>query len=247
MSSKPAIKACLFDMDGLLINTEDLYTKVFSSLLADHGKEPLPWEIKIKLQGLPGLEAAKTLLEWSKLPYTPEEYYKESTERLAKLFPTAEFLPGARELLNYLAEKGIPIALATSSHGETFVLKTSHLREKGFDLFGKHIVTGNDKRIPPGRGKPFPDIWHIALQSLNDELKEEKGADFEPIKIEECLVFEDGIPGVTAGKAAGAQIIWVPDPRALDVIGRDKAEEIIKGHGEILGSLADLDKEKYGL
>lgn len=234
-------------MDGLLINTEDLYSVAHNSLLADHGKGPLPWEVKITLQGLPGVESAKRFLAWSQLPYTPEEYYAETTARLEKLFPSAQFLPGARELLQQLTADGVPIALATSSHAHTFKIKTGHLQDGGFALFGTHVVTGDDARVPPGRGKPHPDIWLVALESLNAALAKEQGADHTPIQISECLVFEDGIPGVTAGIAAGATVVWVPDERAVEVYGKDKAVALIKGHGEIIKSLLDLDKDKYGL
>ncbi|VVT46640.1 uncharacterized protein SAPINGB_P001314 [Magnusiomyces paraingens] len=233
-------------MDGLLINTEDLYTVAHNSMLAEHGKGPMPWSVKITLMGLPGTESAKRFLAWSGLPYTPEEYYAETTRRLEELFPTAEFLPGARELLTYLDLHGVPIALATSSHAHTFRLKTGHLHDAGFAFFKKHIVTGDDKRVAPGRGKPHPDIWYVALESLNKEMLENH-EETEPIKIEECLVFEDGVPGVTAGIAAGATVVWVPDERAIDAMGNDKAEELISGHGEILKSLKDLDLSKYGL
>lgn len=48
------IRACLFDMDGLLINSEEIYTEVTNQVLAEHGKGKLPWEIKVQLQGRPG-------------------------------------------------------------------------------------------------------------------------------------------------------------------------------------------------
>lgn len=48
------IRACLFDMDGLLINSEEIYTEVTNQILEEHGKGKLPWEIKIQLQGRPG-------------------------------------------------------------------------------------------------------------------------------------------------------------------------------------------------
>lgn len=238
-------KACLFDMDGLLLNTEDLYTEAHNSMLADHGKGPLPWNEKIKLQGLPGLEASRVFLEWSNLPYTPEKYYEQVTSRLALLFPSSQFLPGARELLMYLKEHNIPIALATSSNSTTFKLKTDHHLENGFQLFGKHMVKGDDSRIPPGRGKPHPNIWQVALQSLNESLKESQGQNFVPIKPEECLVFEDSVQGVASGKAMGATVIWVPHKSALDVIGKDEAEKLIDGHGELLVSLEQFDRGKY--
>jgi pseudouridine-5'-monophosphatase len=134
----------------------------------------------------------------------------------------------------------VPFALATSSHYENFVLKTNHLRD-GFDLFGKHVVVGDDARIPKGRGKPHPDIWQVALASLNEDRAEN-----DKIQPEECLVFEDGMPGVVAGKAAGCRVVWVPDEKALKVLGHEKVAELIGDH-EILGSLEDFDRAKYGL
>lgn len=235
-------KACLFDMDGLLINTEDMYTEVTNEVLAEHGKPPLPWSVKIQLQGRPGPDAARKFLEWSQLPYTPEEYFAITSKKQAEKWPKTQFMAGALELLKHLKEHEIPMALATSSHKKNYDLKTAHLKY-GFDLFGDHIVVGDDSRIPAGRGKPHPDIWLVALESLNTE-RRKKG--LEDIKPEECLVFEDGVPGVTAGKAAGAHVIWVPDQRALEVLGGQE-HEIISSRGEILPSLEHLDKQKYGL
>lgn len=234
------IRACLFDMDGLLINSEEIYTRVTNQILKEHGKGELPWDVKIHLQGRPGPEASRYFLDWAQLPYTPEEYYKLTSEKQRHLWKETKFMPGALELLQYLDKHNVPFALATSSHHDNYVLKTNHLRD-GFDLFGKHIVVGDDERIPKGRGKPHPDIWQVALASLNDD----RPAD-DQIKPEECLVFEDGMPGVISGKAAGARVVWVPDQRTLKVLGEEKVAELIGDH-EILESLADLDKSKYGL
>jgi beta-phosphoglucomutase-like phosphatase (HAD superfamily) len=52
----PRIRACLFDMDGLLLNTEDIYTFITNSILHDYGKPNLPWSIKAQLQGRPAPE-----------------------------------------------------------------------------------------------------------------------------------------------------------------------------------------------
>lgn len=236
------VKACLFDMDGLLLNTEDLYTEATNRVLAEHGKEPLPWEVKINLQGRPGHDAAHHFLQWSQLPYTPEQLFAKTSKIQEELWPRAAFLPGALELLQYLDEKKIPFALATSSHSANYQKKTAHLRH-GFDLFGHHVVTGDDVRVPPGRGKPNPDIWWVALESLNAE---RRAAGEEEIKPEECLVFEDGVPGVQAGIAAAAKVVWIPHAEARKVLG-DDMHNIIGDNGEILDSLLDLDKQKYGL
>lgn len=60
MSETKNIRACLFDMDGLLINSEEIYTRVINDVLKDHGKGTMPWEVKIELQGRPGLDVSTT-------------------------------------------------------------------------------------------------------------------------------------------------------------------------------------------
>lgn len=56
------IRACLFDMDGLLINSEEIYTEVTNQILAEHGRENLPWEVKIELQGRPGPDVRESVI-----------------------------------------------------------------------------------------------------------------------------------------------------------------------------------------
>ncbi|CAN6599836.1 probable pseudouridine-5'-phosphatase YKL033W-A [Trichomonascus vanleenenianus] len=242
MTITKQIKACLFDMDGLLINSEEIYTEVTNEVLAEHGMPNLPWEVKVELQGRPGPDAAKKFLEWSKLPYTPEQLFEITSQKQALKWKNTQFMPGALELLQHLKEAGIPFALATSSHQLNYERKTGHLRH-GFDLFGEHIVVGDDKRIPHGRGKPHPDIWLVALESLNTERRKQGLEELTP---DDCLVFEDGVPGVRAGRAAGCTVVWVPDQRILNVLGGQETE-IIGNQGEILSSLHLLDKAKYGI
>lgn len=236
MSHPSPALACLFDMDGLLINTEDVYTVALNEILADHGKGPLTWDVKIHLQGLPGPEAAEKVIKTYDLPLTWEEYYELNVKIQSEKWGDCEFLPGALELIQYLKEQNIPIALCTSSAMEKFEQKTKHLTE-AFKLFDT-IVTGDDPRIPKGRGKPFPDIWQIGLKGLNQKFN-------TVIEPSECLVFEDGIPGVKAGMAFGAHVIWVPHSGAYGFLG--DTEAFLNERGELLKSLEVLDKSKYGL
>jgi pseudouridine 5'-phosphatase len=118
----------------------------------------------------------------------------------------------------------VHIALATSSHFVNFLLKTSHLTEL-FSVFPtERRVLGDDVRIEPGRGKPQPDIFLLALKTINDSLPED-----EPkITPEECLVFEDSVPGVEAGRRAGMRVVWVPHPGLKEEYnGREK--EVLAG------------------
>lgn len=228
-------------MDGTIINTEDIYTLAATEMLSRYGKGPLTWDIKLHLQGLPGPQASKRLLEHYGLDIAPEDWMAETFRVQETLWDRSDFLPGALELLQYLKEKEIPIALGTSSNAKSFDKKTKHLQH-GFQLFGKHVVTGDDPRIPPGRGKPQPDIWLVCLESLNKE-REAQGQ--EPIDIEDCLVFEDGIPGVISGINSKATVVWIPHPEALKELNGKEAEII--GDHHLLDSLESFDKAYFGL
>lgn len=104
-------------------------------------------------------------------------------------------------------------------------MKTDHQQDV-FSVFAdEHRVMGDDPRIAPGRGKPAPDIYLLALKTINDRLKAQGEAEVYP---EECLVFEDSVPGVEAGRRAGMQVLWCPHPGLLNEYkGREK--EVLAG------------------
>lgn len=175
----------------------------------------------------------------------------------------------------------VHIALATSSHESNFKLKTAHLGHL-FKVFeAPRRVLGDDKRIPPGRGKPctfvhctpicqedwltqlclVPDIYLLALDTINQTLP----AGETPIKPEECLVFEDSVPGVEAGRRAGMRVVWCPHPmlkkeyhgREAEVLAGRTGEagnvdphqlgQIGDGWAEYLPTLVDFPYAKYGI
>lgn len=212
-------------MDGLLIDSEDLYTIVTNTILEKYNRPLLPWSIKAQMQGRPGPQAGKIFHEWAQLPISTDEFWKENAELQRQHFPNTKPLPGVLDLLDGLKKSGVEMALATSSHRGNFVLKSSHLPQlfKYFDL--QHQVLGDDVRIPAGRGKPAPDIYLLALSTLNETLRA-KGE--KEIKPEECLVFEDSVPGVESGRRAGMQVVWCPHPGLKEAYqGREK--EVLAG------------------
>lgn len=268
------MRACLFDMDGLLLNTEDLYTECINLVLAKYGKPPLPWSVKAQLQGRPAPAAGEIFQAWAKLPISYDEYMAEVSAHQQRVFPSAEPLPGVETLLRDLDRTRrfegksagsdghrVHVALATSSAETTFKLKTTRHQEL-FSVFEPHRrVLGDDKRLAPGRGKPLPDIYHLALKTINDSLP----AGEAPITPEECLVFEDSVQGVESGRRAGMRVIWCPHEGLLkEYAGRE--EEVLAGRmgtagdvdmhhvGEVgdgwaqhLPSLVDFPYEKYGI
>ncbi|KAK2055556.1 haloacid dehalogenase-like hydrolase [Colletotrichum caudatum] len=251
----PPVRACLFDMDGLLLDTEDLYTACINAVLEQYGRPLLPWNIKAKLQGRPGPESTRIFREWAQLPIDQDEYQKKLSALQRELFPTTQPLPGVPDLLQNLgrtrywdlkpadpAGKNPPhrvhIALATSSHEANFKLKSDHLTEL-FSVFPSHRrVLGDDKRIAPGRGKPNPDIFLLALKTINDSLPDGEA----PISPDECLVFEDSVPGVEAGRRAGMRVVWCPHKGLLnEYAGREK--EVLAGR---TGEAGNVDMHQVG-
>lgn len=242
-------------MDGLLLDTEDKYTLVTNTILQEYGKPLLPWKIKAQLQGRPQPEvihhpsaqnikeirgeanakrnthqASKIFHDWAQLPIIPEEYLKKQAALQAKLFPESAPLPGVEKLLSRLASTKntstpVHLALATSSHSKNFQMKTDHLQDL-FSVFPPaQRVLGDDPRIGKGRGKPLPDIYLLALETINVELRV-RGE--EEVKPEECLVFEDAVPGVEAGRRAGMRVIWCPHPGLREAY-KGREEEVLAG------------------
>ncbi|KXJ92747.1 HAD-like domain-containing protein [Microdochium bolleyi] len=237
----PPVRACLFDMDGLLLNTEDLYGLCANTVLLRHGRPALPWSLKAKMMGVPGSSTGDVFHEWAQLPISREQWAAEQREQQQLHFPECQPLPGVEELLRNLRRarasgggsggpeaQGYPIqmALATSSEEFNFNLKTSKPTTKAVlgHIEQRHRVLGDDPRVAKGRGKPAPDIYLVALQSINDTLPE----NVTQIRPEECLVFEDSVIGVEAGRRAGMQVMWVPH-QEIAAQYRGKEEEVLAG------------------
>ncbi|KAK5174824.1 uncharacterized protein LTR77_001907 [Saxophila tyrrhenica] len=220
------IRACIFDMDGLLINTEDLITVSINTILHAHGKPSIPGHIRAQLQGLHLREASKILLEWSQLPLTYEEYQSQLSAQHQKTFPTARPLPGVVGLLDQLAQcENVELALATSSGRSKFELKTSHLHGLFRQFPPDSQVLGDDSRLGPNKGKPEPDIYLLALDTINQRLSAQGKAMITPT---ECLVFEDSVAGVQSGRRAGMQVVWCPHSD-IRVEYQGREEEVLRG------------------
>ena len=192
MNTNKAVTHILFDMDGLLLDTEIIYTKATQQIVGRYGKV-FDWSIKSNMIGRPSTDTARYLVETLSLPMKPEDYLAERDALLRAAFPDCQALPGAKELVEHLTDHGIPIAVATSSSRDLYEVKIQN--HKWFTLFDA-VVTGDDPNVK--RGKPAPDIFLCAARQL--------GA--SPAT---TLVFEDAPSGLAAAKAAGMRACVVPD------------------------------------
>jgi pseudouridine-5'-monophosphatase len=204
-------------MDGVLLDTEGLYTEATQQIVGRFGKT-FDWGVKGNMIGRPALDSARYLVETLALPITAEDYLREREALFETLMPTAAAHRGARALTDALAARGVPQAVATSSSSRIFDLKTRAHRA-WFATFHA-IVRGDDPRVV--RGKPAPDIFLVAAAALG-------------VPAAACVVVEDAPAGVAAARAAGMQVVAVPDPAM--------ARERFADAHLVVDSLADLDPD----
>lgn len=214
----------LFDLDGLLLDSEILYTEAFTGVCAKYGKT-FTWEIKASLLGFQGHECAEKIIKTLDLPITKEEFMKESFEYYEVLFPKVQLMPGAQKLVEHLHKKGVPIALATSSSKDSVDMKMQNHQEF-LSLFHHQTMGSTDPEVT--KGKPDPSIFLVCASRFPDKPKPE-----------DCLVFEDAVNGIKAANAANMQVVAVPDPR----IEADQLQTATL----VLKSLEDFKPELFGL
>merc|ERR1712194_987707 len=192
----PAVTHVLFDMDGLLLDTETAYTVAQQKIL-DRFDKKFTWAMKAKMMGKKALDAAEELIDGLGLQgkLTAADFIAEREKTLDQLFGDSKLLPGVERLIRHLHKNSIPMAVATSSHRRHFDLKTSKHKEL-FALM-HHIVTGDQV----AKSKPDPMIFLEAASQFEGQTPDPKTV----------LVFEDAPNGVEAGRAAGMQVCHVPD------------------------------------
>lgn len=197
------MQAVIFDMDGLMFDTESLFSIVQNEITKKRGKE-FTLEIKGKMMGQKPLHAIKIMLDGLGIDEKPEDVFLEQNKKYLELLRTqSEPMPGLFELLALLEERHIRKGIATGSIHQwvNILLERFNLQNRfEFVLTGEHVALG----------KPDPEIY---LKAINEFV----------LPASSCLVLEDSSNGIKAAKAAGCFAVAVPSDftRHQDFSGAD--------------------------
>jgi HAD superfamily hydrolase (TIGR01509 family) len=185
------IQAVALDMDGLLLNTEDLYEIAGEELMRRRGKT-YRYEVRQAMMGLPAPKAYGVLIEAEGLTEDWRMLQNESDAIFEELLPAKlEAMPGVPELIDMLDRLQLPRCVATSSRRS--------FAEQALSMVGllhrvDFVITAEDV----ANAKPHPDIYHASAEKMR-------------APTERMLVLEDSAIGTAAGVAAKAHIISVPN------------------------------------
>lgn len=212
------LEAVIFDLDGVMIDTDYIQSQAFEKVLADHGIKP-----KKNEHGTVHISGASTPETWELLKKeygfdADTEYLTRKKRRIVMDILAGELtpLPGLLELLEDLSSYDIKVAIATSAQRERLELVVDKL---GIKEYIYTSVSADDIK----RGKPSPDTYIEAAKRLG-------------IKPENCIVFEDAEVGVEAAKTAGMKVIAVPHRHTRKMNFSNASYKI--------GSLAEIDYKK---
>ncbi|MCY4095593.1 MAG: HAD family phosphatase [Gammaproteobacteria bacterium] len=185
--------ALIFDLDGLLLDTETIARNAFLDACNEVGWEQTDFDVYVQCIGRHGPEIGDVLkagygsdFPWEEIgPITQRRYHEYIDHK------PADIKPGASEILAFAEECGIPCGLATSSRHPTTnsKLSLSNLRE-----FFSIVVTGDDV----GQSKPHPEPYLLTAKRLN-------------VSANECWALEDSENGVRSAVSAGCIVFQVPD------------------------------------
>lgn len=191
MSLPRAPQAVIFDMDGLIFDTEALYQQAYIEAAALGGHD-VPADVIRLVIGVPWVRGRGLLLQKLGAQFPIDDYYRQMTDRFWELSATElRLMPGVIELLDVLDRFDLPRCIATSSAHDTV-----HHHLSAHDLNHRfHAVIGHGDYL---NSKPAPDPYLLAAERLG-------------VPAGLCLALEDSHGGVRSASAAGMMTIMVPD------------------------------------
>ncbi len=184
------VEAVIFDMDGLLLDTERIYKRVMQQICVEWGHE-MTHEMFAAFVGIPQSENVPIYHRFFGSDFKVEKFedilITRAHEEMANGIPLKH---GAQQLIEGLSSRGVPIAVATSTGDSAH----RHLKQVGLHDYFDTIVT----RMDVEKGKPHPEPFLTAAARLGVEPRN-------------CIAFEDSHNGVRSANAAGLATIMVPD------------------------------------
>ncbi|KAL6546669.1 hypothetical protein OROMI_022390 [Orobanche minor] len=216
---KKLVSCVILDLDGTLLNTDGIVSEILKVYLVKYGKQ---WDgtKAHRIIGKTPYEAAAAIVEDYELPITTDELLFETAPIFSAKWSDIKAQPGANRLINHLKGHDITMALASNSSKKNIETKIS-CHQGWKESFS--VIIGVDEVTS---GKPSPEIYLEVAKRLEMDTSS-------------CLVIEDSLPGVTAGKAAGMQVVAVPSV--------PKQSHVFTSADEVINSLLDLQLEKWGL
>lgn len=192
------IRACIFDLDGVIVDTAVYHYRAWKRLANELGFD-FTEEDNEKLKGISRVQSLELILGWGGVEKTPSEKLELATrkntwyvEMIQAMTPT-EILPGAKEFLEEVKAAGLKSALGSASKNSGLILERTGL----LPLFDA-IIDGN----VVSASKPDPEVFL-------------KGAEALQIPPHECVVFEDAVAGVEAARAGGMKVVGIGSPEVL--------------------------------
>jgi beta-phosphoglucomutase len=186
------VKACLFDLDGVIVDTAVYHFQAWRRLANELGFDFTEHQNE-QLKGISRMESLELILNWGGVSLTEEEKIAWATKKnqwyldLVMQMTPNEVLPGVPDFLKSLRENGIKIALGSASKNSKLILEKIQM----LDYFDA-IIDGNNIT----KGKPDPQVFLM-------------GAEATGVQPTECVVFEDAVAGVQAAKAGGMKAVGV--------------------------------------
>ena len=221
------IKAVLFDMDGLMVDTESLATEAFIHSAKKQGYDMTKEETLLVL----GFTTKSIYEFWENYFKNSDVSGKQLVDDHYKYIENILFTTGPRkmpyieELLKYLKESNYKVAVASSSNMDHII---NNMEKTGLKKYIDEFTSGAEVE----NGKPSPDVFLLAAKRLG-------------VKPEECLVLEDSKAGVIAGSSAGAKVIMIPDMFKPDEVCKEKAYRIVNNLGEVISILEEKNNENF--
>lgn len=181
------MKAIIFDMDGVLIDSEKLYRTIFKSVTEELGGV-FKDELFRSMMGIPESEGLPVFHKKAKIKAPLRVFVEKFNYLKNKIFQSVELNPGISHILKFSKNKGYNLAIATSTSRDEAISRLKNLDILGyFDV----IVCGDEV----SNSKPFPDIYIRTLKKLK-------------INPDEVIVFEDSKNGILSAKRAGIRRIF---------------------------------------